>query len=151
FLFRNDLLSVTADDNFKACWKGGAMQALQSPPGTFSSLEATVGRVKDASSRFARLNLVEGVHLLRSMREGYFSIAEESVLAACRAKGIDPRSSIAGEEWLSGPLIVIRNLRLLEEALQDVQREGIPRISKSQLRTLPDGRLAVKVFPSGAL
>ena len=127
------------------------MQALQSSPSTFSSLEATVGRVKDASSRFARLNLVERIQLLRAMREGYFAIAEESVLAACRAKGIDPRSSIAGEEWLSGPVIVIRNLRLLEEALQDVHREGVPRISKSQISTLPDGRLAIKVYPLSAL
>src|SRR5262249_31508328 len=127
------------------------MQALQSTPSTFSSLEATVSRVKDASSRFARLSVVERLRLLRAMREGYYAVAAESALAASRAKGIDPRSSIAGEEWLSGPVIVIRNLRLLEEALQDVHREGVPRISKSQIRTLPDGRLAIKVYPANTL
>jgi aldehyde dehydrogenase (NAD(P)+) len=128
------------------------MQALQSPePRTVSALAATIDRVKSASSRFARLGIPERIQLLRQMRQGYRAIAEESVLAACRAKGINPDNSIAGEEWMSGPWIVIRNLRLLEAALQDVRREGTPRISRSWIKSLPDGRLAINVFPSSAL
>src|SRR5258708_14232719 len=128
------------------------MQALQSPePRTVPALAATKDRVKSASSRFARLGIPERIQLLRQMRQGYRAIAEESVLAACRAKGINPDNSIAGEEWMSGPWIVIRNLRLLEAALQDVQRQGAPRIPRSWMKSLPDGRLALKVFPASGL
>src|SRR5260370_18590387 len=128
------------------------MQALHSPePRTVSALAATIDRVKSASTRFARLGIPERIQLLRQMRQGYRAIAEESVLAACRAKGINPDSSIAGEEWMSGPWIVIRNLRLLDAALQAVHREGAPRIARSWIKSLPDGRLAINVFPSSAL
>ncbi len=128
------------------------MQALQSPePRKVPALAATIDRVKGASTRFARLGIPDRIQLLRQMRQGYRAIAEESVLAACRAKGIDPDSSIAGEEWLSGPWIVIRNLRLLEGALQDVQQEGAPSIPRSWMSSLPDGRLSINVFPASAL
>src|SRR6266849_2832228 len=128
------------------------MQALQSPePRTVPALAATIDRVKGASTRFARLGIPDRIQLLRQIRQGYRAIAEESVLAACRAKGSDPDRSIAGEEWLSGPWIVIRNLRLLEAALQDVQQEGTPRIPRSWMKSLPAGRLAINVFPASAL
>ena len=48
------------------------------------------------------------------------------VRAACRAKGIDMQASVSGEEWLSGPSLVIRNIRLLQESLQSIEETGGP-------------------------
>jgi aldehyde dehydrogenase (NAD(P)+) len=130
---------------------GGAM-AIQAPISTATQkVDELVSRVKDASRAFARLSIRERIRLLEEMREGYRAVAEESVAAACEAKGIDPTSPLAGEEWLAGPVIVIRNLRLTQEALRDISRLGVPRIEQAWIRDLPDGRIAIQVYPANAL
>ena len=114
-------------------------------------LGSVIGRVKEQARAFTRLSIPERIGLLRAIRGRYRRIAEESVIAACRAKGLDPDSPRAGEEWLIGPMIVIRNLRLLEESLASIQAHGVPRIPRQWMRTLPDGRLAIRVFPASRL
>lgn len=73
-------------------------------------------------------------------------IAEEWVEAACHAKGIDPESPRAGEEWLGGPMTTLRNLRLYAEALR---ADGEPAIPRTYTR--PDGQVVCEVFPQGNL
>ena len=46
----------------------------------------------------------------------------EWVRAGCAAKGIDPASPLAGEEWFGGPMTTVRGLRLLAEALESRRR-----------------------------
>jgi acyl-CoA reductase-like NAD-dependent aldehyde dehydrogenase len=124
--------------------------ALQSVRPT-SDVDSVVTRVKQQARAFTRLPVTERIALLKQIRHEYHRLAEESVIAACRAKGIDPSTPLAGEEWLGGPLIVIRNIRLLEESLAEIERYGVPRIPRSWMRTLPDGRLAIRVFPANKL
>jgi aldehyde dehydrogenase (NAD(P)+) len=126
--------------------------AVQVPlPTEPPKLDQLVTRVKDRSRAFAGLSVPDRLTLLEQIREGYRLIAEDSVRAACQAKGLDPGSPIAGEEWLAGPAIVIRNLRLLAQSLKDIGRAGAPWIEPSWIRTLPDGRVAVRVYPLNAL
>ena len=126
--------------------------AIQAPlPTATRKLDELIARVKDGSRAFVRLTVRDRIRLVDEMRESYRLIAEESVAAACEAKGIDPTSPVAGEEWLAGPVIVLRNLRLVQEALKSIGREGVPRIDRSWIRKLPDGRLAIQVYPSNAL
>jgi len=126
--------------------------AIQAPlPTATRKLDELIARVKDGSRAFVRLTVRARIRLVDEMRESYRLIAEESVAAACEAKGIDPTSPVAGEEWLAGPVIVLRNLRLVQEALKGIGREGVPRIDRSWIRKLPDGRLAIQVYPSNAL
>ena len=80
------------------------------------------------SHAWVKVSINERIALLEELRRAYHAIAEPSVRAACQAKGIDPESPTAGEEWLAGPLVVLRNLRLLVESLQDIQRHGAPYI-----------------------
>lgn len=114
-------------------------------------LDSLVHRLKEGSRRWVKLGVPQRISLLESLRRGYADIAEASVRAACEAKGIDPDSPLAGEEWLSGPLVTLRNLRLLVESLREIQHHGVPVIPKERLRTLEDGRLAARVFPKDAL
>lgn len=126
--------------------------AVQVPtPTATQKLDELVSRVRDGATAFARLSAKERLRLVEEMREGFRAVAEQSVLAACQAKGIDPHSSLAGEEWLAGPTIVLRNLRLVSESLKDITRHGRPRIEPSWIRALPDGRLAIAVYPVNAL
>ncbi len=128
------------------------MKAVQlSSSGARQNLQSMVARLKENSPAFAGLSLPQRIGLLEQMRAGYREIAEQSVLEACRAKGIPPKSPIAGEEWLAGPTIVTRNLRLLRDSLRQIEAEGAPKLQKSWIHTLADGRLSIRVFPINAL
>lgn len=120
------------------------------PPMPQSQLETTLQRVRENAAAFARTTLDERIAFLRQLRDGYMSIAEESVRLACAYKNIPFDSPVSGEEWLIGPMITIRVLRLTEWSLQEVKQYGAPRIPDKLIRDLPDGRIAVKAFPADA-
>ncbi|MCY1040179.1 aldehyde dehydrogenase [Corallococcus sp. bb12-1] len=116
-----------------------------------TTIDILVRRVREGSGAWAKLALTERIKLLEDLRRAYVAIAEPSVRAACEAKGIDPGGPLAGEEWLAGPMVVVRNLRLLADSLRDIQKHGVPVIPRTHLRTLEDGRLAARVFPRDRL
>lgn len=120
------------------------------PPMPSTQLDALVTRVKENAPAFARTSIDERVAFLRQLRDGYMRIAEESVRLACAYKGVAFDSPASGEEWLAGPMVTLRVLRLTEAALDEVKRYGAPRVKDAWLRELPDGRLAVRTFPSDA-
>jgi hypothetical protein len=115
------------------------------------SMDPLVRRIKEGSRAWVRVTLGERIALLEELRRSYFAIAEPSVRAACEAKGLDPESPTAGEEWLAGPLVVLRNLRLLVESLRDIQRQGVPHIPSDWLRTLENGQLCARLYPADTL
>ncbi|HET8622531.1 MAG TPA: aldehyde dehydrogenase family protein, partial [Gemmatimonadales bacterium] len=86
--------------------------------------------------------------LAGAMQAGYLAVADESVRAACEAKGIAPESPRAGEEW-GTPWFVVRQLRLVREALRGLKANGNTPVGP--VRRTIDGRLAVQVFPAGPI
>ena len=65
----------------------------------------------------------------------------------CReAEGLPPHSSQAAEEWLAGPYMVLRNLKLLERSLAEIEQHGQPRIP-GPVTTREDGQVTARVFP----
>ncbi|MCS6915745.1 MAG: aldehyde dehydrogenase family protein [Myxococcales bacterium] len=112
-------------------------------------LERAVQTVREHAQAFARLPIAQKIDLLRAVQAGMHRVAPAWVRAACHAKGLPPDGPLSGEEWLAGPVITVRNLRLLIAALQAVARAGRPPLGTGT-RQLPDGRLAVRVFPSDA-
>jgi aldehyde dehydrogenase (NAD(P)+) len=113
-------------------------------------LDAALRRLHEGAPGFARSSPSERLGLLRHLLEGYASIAPESVAAGCRMKGIPLDSPAAFEEWAAGPVVVVRNLRLLIETLRNLER-GRPAIDPDRVRTRPDGRVVARVFPASAL
>ena len=72
------------------------------------------------------------------------SIAEAWSKAACQAKGIDLGSSLAGEEWIAGPISTVRHLRLLMTSLAaagELSPVGIDRRNDGQLVALKPVKL----------
>ena len=126
--------------------------AVAIPPSMpFPQLDAAVERVKSHAREFAQLGLDERIALMERVYRGYAEIAEESVRLACAAKGIDFGSPLAGEEWLAGPVITVRNFRLTLEALIEVKKYGAPRVDPKWIRDLPDGRLAIQIYPANGI
>ena len=107
-----------------------------------SRLDPVVARVAGRRDAWVRVPIAERVRLLQQATDGVLAVADEWVRVACGAKGIDPRSPLAGEEWISGPMTTTRNLRLMREALQ---AGGAPK--PMGLRTRPDGQVVADVFP----
>jgi aldehyde dehydrogenase (NAD(P)+) len=121
------------------------------PPTPLPQLERAVARVKEASPTFARLPITERIRLLESMLEGYHRVAADTVRAACLAKGIPPDEAMSGEEWINGPLLVVRNCRLLMNTLRQLAAKGAPRFDPTGVRPLPNGGLSVRCYPLDAL
>jgi len=71
------------------------------------------------------------------------AVGSEWAARSCAAKGIDPRSRLAGEPWLSGPMVLLRHLRLYAATL----RSPSP-FPPSLFRETGNGdQLAATVFP----
>jgi acyl-CoA reductase-like NAD-dependent aldehyde dehydrogenase len=115
-----------------------------------AELDRAVTDVRARADEFARLPPRAKANLLRQVLPRLVELAPDWVREACRAKGIPPQSPIAGEEWLAGPFITMRNARLLIENLDAIARSGMPPFGRG-VRTRENGRVEVDVFPAGAM
>lgn len=110
-------------------------------------LERAVRDLAAAKERWARRSLDDRVRDLDAIADAFGAIDEEWVEACRQAEGTTDQPEFGGEEWLSGPYSVLRNVRLLRQALRDIQRHGVPQIP-GPVRTLPNGQVSAQVFPS---
>jgi aldehyde dehydrogenase (NAD(P)+) len=110
-------------------------------------LEQSLTRLRERARPFARLAPAQKALLLRDARRRFFDLSTQMVDVANRAKGIEPRSPVAGEEWFSGPGISLRAMRLFEQALEDVASQGAPRIEARDVERAADGRTRVVLVP----
>lgn len=114
---------------------------------THAELTAKLHRLRAEAHVFARLSPREKARLLRAALGRFSDLSERMVEQACLAKGVDPRSQLAGEEWFSGPCISIRAMRLFADALDAVAEYGAPRIETTEAQSLPNGRTSVRALP----
>ncbi len=91
-------------------------------------LDRAVAVVAEQKQRWPRISLAHRIDLLCQCITGCVAVADDMATAGCRAKGIDPDSAIGAEEWFSGPVPIIRNLRLLAETLAEIRQFGRPRV-----------------------
>ena len=66
---------------------------------------------------WAELPVTRKTGYARGVLARTLAVAERQVAAAVKAKGIPPDSPLVGEEWLAGPVVTLRNLRLLIDSL----------------------------------
>lgn len=114
---------------------------------TKQELSVHLERLRDNKARWVKTPLARRIQLLAQCMDATLAMAPEMVAAACEAKGIPKDHPAEGEEWLGGPMTIMRNLRLLSQTLQDVQDRGAPRLGAGDLTRRPDGQVKVPVFP----
>ncbi len=122
----------------------GALEASTREP-LDSALRDLVARKQD----WARLAIADRRAILAELVRDYAAVAERWAEACREAEGIPAASPGAGEEWLAGPYMVLRNLQLLDRALADIERHGEPRIP-GPVKTRGDGQVTARVFPQTA-
>jgi hypothetical protein len=110
-------------------------------------LDQALAALAEQRRTFARLPPADKAALLRATLPRLAAASAGWLAAACRAKGIPPDAPVAGEESLAGTMPATRNARLLAESLEQIASHGRPPLGRS-VRTRPDGRVAVSVFPS---
>jgi acyl-CoA reductase-like NAD-dependent aldehyde dehydrogenase len=117
------------------------------PPTRREEIDRQVAELGRAKDRWAALGIPERIALLERLIATTSAAAKPWVDVALEAKGIRPGTPQEGEEWLAGPMVTIRNLRLLAQSLRDIRAVGYPRTPGSPYLR-PDGRVAVPVFPA---
>ena len=125
---------------------GGFSPAVEfPPPSDQGSMDRAVARVRGAAASFAALSFDERIALVDFVQLGTMRTAAAAVNLGCRAKGIAPGTALEGEEWATGPMCVVRHLRLLRESLSALKSTGNTVVGGMKRRF--DGRVSVRVFP----
>jgi acyl-CoA reductase-like NAD-dependent aldehyde dehydrogenase len=116
------------------------------PDTSLEEADRLVAKLVSKKEAWVRTGIPERIRLLERCIEAMTDVASEWVEAAARAKGLAHDSPQVGEEWLGGPVTVVRNLRLLIGALKQNGRPKPPKI-----RVHDNGQVIAKVFPTSLL
>jgi acyl-CoA reductase-like NAD-dependent aldehyde dehydrogenase len=108
--------------------------------------DAALKTLAAGKGQWVRTSVPERIALLASIKECLMPVAQPWAEAAARAKGLDPDSPLAGEEWMSGPYALMAYCNSMIQTLQHVAGAG--HLQGVSLRTLSNGQLAAKVFPN---
>ena len=118
------------------------------PPTSQETLDAHIASLQATKGDFAKLSIDERLELVDSAIAGTLEVAAEWVAAACAAKGIDRGTHTESEEWLGGPVLIVRNMRLLRESLEQIRANGRTLLPANSVRTTCNGQTAVQVYPA---
>jgi acyl-CoA reductase-like NAD-dependent aldehyde dehydrogenase len=108
-------------------------------------LDARLERLAARKSAWVRVGIDERVRYLERCVEQIGRHAEEWARLGCTHRGIDPRSALAGEEWLSGPMVTAQALRQYARTLS----RGFDAPARARRRS--SGQLVAPVFPDNLL
>lgn len=111
------------------------------------SLDQSIQELQEKKEKWVKLSIQKKIGYVEQLIKGTKKVAERQVLRAIQAKGISPDTPTEGEEWLGGPMVTLRNLRLLLQTLQSIAKTGNPSISRDKVRTRSNGQVIVKVIP----
>lgn len=88
------------------------------PPTSPAQAETAIARLTRCKNAWVEVSLGDRITYLNRCIVDVMAVAQPWAESACRAKGIDPDSSLAGEEWIVGPGATLTNLRWLISTLE---------------------------------
>lgn len=116
-----------------------------------SEVDAVVRRVSQQAKTWQALDREGLIAILASLQKEVHQAAEEWSRLSSEAKQIPAGASYEGEEWLTGPTLVLRYLRLLRDQLL---RNGFPQENLSTQKVFTENgeseteeQWVAKVFP----
>jgi acyl-CoA reductase-like NAD-dependent aldehyde dehydrogenase len=120
------------------------------PPTPIEVLDEAIASLRSRAAAWVALPVAEKRGLLGELVDTTLEAADGWVAAAAEAKGLTPESAHAAEDWGSGITTVVRNLRLLERTLTDIERTGRPQ-PPGGVRVDAEGRTVADVLPATPL
>lgn len=116
-------------------------------PTAIEDVDRLVAHVADHAGAWVAASIEDRIALLERLRATTEEVAERWATSAADAKGIPTSSPLRGEDWIAGPMLTLRHLRLLQETLEQIRDDGAPDVD---LTTTPEGQVVAKVFPAGS-
>ncbi|PPK92325.1 aldehyde dehydrogenase family protein [Kineococcus xinjiangensis] len=113
---------------------------------TAPTAEADLAVLREHADEWVRTPIEDKRELLRRLRAATADAAADWVRQSCLDKGVDPATPAAGEEWMGGPWAVLETASALIATLTTVV-EGRNPLDGLRVRSLPGGRLGLRVFP----
>jgi len=114
------------------------------PPTSLSECDQAVARVHEKRDAWLAVSLDKRIDYLEQCLKGVREVAAGWVDDLCRVKGLRSDEAMAGEEWLAGPAVTARNIRLLMENLRAGGHKPPPAIT-----TRGNGQKVARVVPDG--
>ena len=109
------------------------------------TLDAAVEALRTRKGAWVAVSPGAREGLIRELRRDVGAVAERWTAAVAEAESLGPDE--ASEEAISGPYLVLRNLRLLGTSLRGMVRRGVPRIP-GRITTHEDGTVSARVVPA---
>lgn len=122
-----------------------ATQQIQ--PTEEAAIDEAVAVLQDHAQGWVDLGIEARIRLLEQLRDRTVAAAPVWVSKAIEAKKIPAGSPAEGEEWLAGPVVVLRNIELLRRSLKDISTIGSPQLP-GPVSTRSDGTVVAPVFPT---
>ena len=110
-------------------------------------LDRAVQILQDNKERWVKLSVSQKCELIEQLINGVLAVADRQIIRALEAKGIQPHHPESAEEWLAGPFIILRNLRLLRQTLEQIVHHGVPKINPDRIHIRSNSQVVVDVFP----
>jgi acyl-CoA reductase-like NAD-dependent aldehyde dehydrogenase len=122
---------------------------------SFEQVDAAIARLNSQKEAWIKVSCRDRIAYLERCIQGVVKVAEVWATEACKAKGIDPESSLAGEEWLAGPVTTLMNLRSL---IKTLNANGQRKAAICRRSSYQDGadqvgvdQYVAEVFPDNAM
>ena len=98
---------------------GAAFPAVPAPlPETsHEDIDRKLEKLASCKDAWTKVPIPDRITLLDEVMKGLVAVAPEWARTGAILKGLDPASEEAGEEWIAGPMVTVRNVRLLRAAL----------------------------------
>src|SRR5690348_2950892 len=111
-----------------------------------TTMDSAITELQAHKDAWVATSIPERIAIVDRLIADFAAIASRWVDACVRAKEIAPDSPIVGEEWSMGPYTLLKQLRQLRTSLDDIRKQGVPRIP-GPVKTRPDGQVTAQVFP----
>jgi hypothetical protein len=115
-------------------------------PTARTELDAALATLRSRAGAWTATSIEQRLELLDELIRETLAAAPAWTTQAAAAKGIRRDSTLMGEDWISGPVAVLRNLQLLARTLREIRDTGRPQ--PPTLEVAPNGQVVAKVFPA---
>jgi acyl-CoA reductase-like NAD-dependent aldehyde dehydrogenase len=112
----------------------------------FDEIDRVIASLHNHRSNWEQTTIPQRLAYLQACLDRTVAVADDWMMAACQAKGIDSQSSLAGEELIAGAISTVRNIRLLMTTLQAGGQLTPPKIWERE-----DGQFVAEVLPANAI
>ena len=112
-----------------------------------AAIDQALLELSESKSKWLTTALTEKIDLLKQVLDGVQAGAQAQVADALIAKGLDPDSGLASEDWLGGPYANARIIGTLIETLESLEAHGHTGVTEKDAKILANGQVAINVLP----